>query len=82
MNPSSKPMAWASRRMPLRPRAMRKVTTARQLMRVVANFGGFLNRNSDPDPGWRTLWRGFEEIKLAATGYELRGRIEGLVPPD
>ena len=66
----------------LRPRAMRKVTTARQLMRVVANFGGFLNRNSDPDPGWRTLWRGFEEIKLAATGYELRGRIEGLVPPD
>jgi hypothetical protein len=60
----------------LRPRAMAKVATARQLMRVVANFGGFLNRNSDPDPGWRTLWRGFEEIKTAARGYELRKRYE------
>jgi hypothetical protein len=60
----------------LRPRAMAKVTTARQLMRVVANFGGFLNRNSDPDPGWRTLWRGFERVKLAASGYQLRQRRE------
>lgn len=58
----------------MRPRMMAKVATARQLMRVVANFGGFLNRNNDPDPGWRTLWRGFEEIKLAATGYDLRER--------
>jgi len=55
----------------LRPRAMAKVTNARQLMRVVANFGGFLNRNTDPDPGWRTLWRGFEVIKLTAVGYRL-----------
>jgi len=58
----------------LRPRAMAKATTARHLMRIVANFGGFLNRNTDPDPGWRTLWRGFEAIKLTAIGYELRDR--------
>lgn len=61
----------------LRPRLMAKVTTARQLMRVVANFGGFLNRNSDPDPGWRTLWRGFEAVKLSATGYELHKKTGG-----
>jgi hypothetical protein len=60
----------------MRPRMMAKVTTARQLMRVVANFGGFLNRNSDPDPGWRTLWRGFEAVKLAAAGYDLHGLYE------
>lgn len=58
----------------LRPRAMAMATTARHLMRIVANFGGFLNRNSDPDPGWRTLWRGFEEIKAAAIGYDIRDR--------
>lgn len=58
----------------LRPRAMAKVKTARQLMRVVANFGGFLNRNSDPDPGWRTLWRGLEDVRLAAIGYDVRQR--------
>lgn len=62
----------------LHPRAMAKVTTARQLMRVVANFGGFLNRNSDPDPGWRTLWRGFEEIRVAARGYDLRARVDAV----
>ena len=50
---------------------MAKVKTTRELMRVVANFGGFLNRNSDPDPGWRTLWRGLEAVKLAGLGYEL-----------
>jgi hypothetical protein len=55
----------------MRAREMAKVKTTRQLMRVVANFGGFLNRNSDPDPGWRTLWRGLEAVKLAALGYEL-----------
>jgi hypothetical protein len=60
----------------LRPRMMAKATTARHLMRIVANFGGFLNRNSDPDPGWRTLWRGFESLKTAVMGYELHGRIE------
>ena len=65
----------------LRPRAMAKVTTARQLMRVVANFGGFLNRNNDPDPGWRTLWRGFEEIKLAAAGYQLHARSSNARQP-
>ena len=61
----------------LRPRFMAKATTARHLMRIVANFGGFLNRNNDPDPGWRTLWRGFEAIKLTAIGYDLRDRSEG-----
>jgi hypothetical protein len=59
----------------LRPRMMAKATTARHLMRIVANFGGFPNRNNDPDPGWRTLWRGFETLKVAVLGYELHGRI-------
>lgn len=64
----------------MRPRAMAKVTTARQLMRVIANFGGFLNRNNDPDPGWRTLWRGFEAVKMTAQGYELRRLLEQRLP--
>ena len=48
---------------------MSKVKTARELMRVLANLGGFLNRNPDPDPGWRTLWRGFESLLIAESGY-------------
>jgi hypothetical protein len=53
----------------MRPRMMAKVKTARELMRVLANLGGFLNRNPDPDPGWRTLWRGFETLLVAEVGY-------------
>ena len=57
-----------------RPKAMPKATTARHLMRIVANFGGFLNRNSDPDPGWRTLWRGLERVRLLGRGFDLQER--------
>jgi hypothetical protein len=55
----------------MRPRMMAKVRTARELMRVLASLGGFVNRNGDPDPGWRTLWRGFERLKTATMGYEI-----------
>jgi hypothetical protein len=58
----------------MRPRMMAKVRTARELMRVLANLGGFVNRNGDPDPGWRTLWRGFERLKTAAMGYDIHVR--------
>lgn len=58
----------------MRPRMMAKVRTARELMRVLASLGGFVNRNGDPDPGWRTLWRGFERLKIAVQGYEIHVR--------
>ena len=58
----------------MRPRMMAKVSSTRELMRVLANLGGFVNRNGDPDPGWRTLWRGFERLKTAAMGYDIHVR--------
>jgi hypothetical protein len=58
----------------MRPRMMAKVNSTRELMRVLANLGGFVNRNGDPDPGWRTLWRGFERLKTAAMGYDIHVR--------
>jgi Transposase DNA-binding/Transposase Tn5 dimerisation domain len=37
--------------------------TADQFWRTVASLGGFLGRTGDGDPGWQTLWRGWERLQ-------------------
>jgi hypothetical protein len=37
----------------------------------IAKLGGFQARKSDGDPGWLTLWRGWQVLMLLARGYEL-----------
>ena len=36
--------------------------TVRQFYREVAKLGGFLGRKSDGEPGWITIWRGWEKL--------------------
>lgn len=36
--------------------------TIGQFYREVAKLGGFLGRKSDGDPGWITIWRGWEKL--------------------
>lgn len=43
----------------------RAVDTVRQFYRELAGLGGFLGRKGDGEPGWMTLWRGFEKLQLA-----------------
>jgi hypothetical protein len=38
---------------------------------AVAKVGGYLDRGADPPPGWETMWKGLQEIRLLAKGYEL-----------
>jgi Transposase DNA-binding/Transposase DDE domain len=37
--------------------------TADQFWRAVAGLGGFLARKGDGDPGWQTLWRGWQRLQ-------------------
>jgi hypothetical protein len=37
--------------------------TADQFWRAVAGLGGFLGRRKDGDPGWQTLWRGWQRLQ-------------------
>jgi Transposase Tn5 dimerisation domain len=37
--------------------------TADQFWRAVAGLGGFLGRKGDGDPGWQTLWRGWQRLQ-------------------
>ena len=35
-----------------------KELTIKEFYILIAKMGGFLNRKSDGDPGWQTLWKG------------------------
>jgi hypothetical protein len=38
--------------------------TVGQFYREVAKLGGFLGRTGDGEPGWITIWRGWEKLNL------------------
>jgi hypothetical protein len=45
--------------------------TYRTALIGIARLGGFLARKSDGLPGWMTLWRGWEKLRLMVQGYDL-----------
>ena len=45
--------------------------TTREFWRETARMGGFLGRKGDGDPGWLTLWRGWQQLELLTAGFEL-----------
>jgi hypothetical protein len=48
--------------------------TVREFWRAVAQLGGFLARKSDGEPGWQTLWRGWQALDLMTLGARLAPR--------
>jgi hypothetical protein len=59
--------------------ALRKkeITTIRKFLHELAGLGGFLGRKSDGEPGWITLWRGFEKLSLTLRGLEIARKRSG-----
>lgn len=45
--------------------------TNRQVMRCIARLGGFIGRKSDGEPGWITIWRGWNHLVLMVQGFNL-----------
>lgn len=43
----------------------RRIETVREFFRELAGLGGHMLRKGDGEPGWITLWRGFEKLHLA-----------------
>jgi hypothetical protein len=52
---------------------------AHEALRAMAMLGGFIGRKGDGEPGWRTLWRGWEKLRQAETTY--RKLLHRLTPP-
>jgi len=49
--------------------------TAVTFWRGVARLGGFLGRRRDGDPGWKTLWRGWQQLQLLVEGARLSATL-------
>jgi hypothetical protein len=49
--------------------------TTREFWRETAKLGGFLGRKGDGDPGWLTLWRGWQYLETLTLGVELAERM-------
>ena len=47
-----------------------KPLTIRDFVRQLAGLGGFLLRKHDGEPGWQTIWRGYETLTLMARGAD------------
>ncbi|PWF47965.1 IS4 family transposase [Massilia glaciei] len=50
--------------------------TLNEILRLIAQVGGFLGRKSDGEPGVKTIWRGLDQVMTAAE--TLRALREGL----
>lgn len=51
-----------------------KELTAYEFYREMAKLGGFLGRRRDGEPGWVTLWRGWETLHLLVQGAQLAAK--------
>ncbi len=60
-------------------RAVRRIPASRELtirdfVRQLAGLGGHMLRKHDGEPGWITLWRGYEKLQLLLRGAEALGK--------
>lgn len=49
----------------------KKTGTWKELVRAIAGMGGFQGRKGDGDPGWITIWRGFQNLWLSIQGAHI-----------
>jgi hypothetical protein len=71
------PLLWI--KMLLASRKRSKLTAAMtigEFYREVAKLGGFLGRKSDGEPGWITIWRGWQQLYMLVHGAELAQTIK------
>ena len=68
------PLQWIIMLQRVRKRKLPQPWTVREFYRELAKLGGFLGRKSDGEPGWITLWRGFEKLHLCLRGADAVAR--------
>jgi hypothetical protein len=70
------PLRWISMLQAARINLKRdKSMTVGKFYRELAILGGFIGRKSDGEPGWITIWRGWQKLYLMVRGAELSDGI-------
>lgn len=67
------PRTWLTALQRLRP-TRRTNWTVREFYRQLAGLGGFLGRKGDGEPGWLTLWHGFEKLATVMRYEECKAK--------
>ena len=62
------PRKWIEMLSAVRRGKHKRIHTAYEFMRALAGLGGHLGRKRDGEPGWITLWRGFNKLHLLLRG--------------
>lgn len=62
------PVQWVQLVQTARRKPVNANMTIREFIRALAGLGGHLGRKSDGEPGWITVWRGFEKLMLLDRG--------------
>jgi len=62
------PPKWIEMLSAVRTGKQKRIHTAYEFMRALAGLGGHLGRKRDGEPGWITLWRGFNKLHLLLRG--------------
>jgi hypothetical protein len=62
------PRRWLEMLSAVRRGKHKRINTAREFVRALAGLGGHLGRKHDGEPGWITLWRGFNKLHLLLRG--------------
>lgn len=69
------PSSWIKCLQLVRPKLSFTEMTVYTFFREIAKLGGFLGRKGDGEPGWQTIWRGFQKMQLLLDGMRLAGAI-------
>ena len=64
------PQSWIDMLRSVRQIPAARPLTIRDFVRQLAGLGGHLLRKSDGEPGWITLWRGYEKLQLLLRGAQ------------
>lgn len=71
------PLSWIRMLQRVRTTPLNPEITIYDFIRQLAGLGGFLGRKGDGEPGWITLWRGFEKLILMIRGAAAKGIRSG-----
>lgn len=55
------------------PKLKGKALTVYEFFRELAKLGGFSARKGDGEPGWQTVWAGYQKLRLLLDGMKLAG---------
>lgn len=68
------PSTWLQSLKLMRPKIKLTEMTVYEFFRQLAMLGGFLGRKHDGEPGWQTIWRGYQKLHQTMIGIQLAQR--------